>query len=105
MTQTLFDRVVSHEKLANTDRYLIVGASVKSAEHIREGLHQIEGAAAVCLKAPEDAVILGDLLGEILRNSFDPDEAQVIFLAFANAAAQALQGEGLPDHPPAAAQS
>ena len=87
---TLFDCVASYDKLINADHYLVIGTVVTNPDAAQKGLRQVEGGASLHLETLHDALIFGDLLGELLRHQFDPEEASTFFLAFTHGIAQAL---------------
>lgn len=91
--RTLFDSVVSEPRLANANRYLVMGVAVPGAG---SGESLTAGAAAVFLKGPQDAFVLGDLFGDALRQLLGGPEAKAILLAFVAGATRALHGNPLP---------
>ena len=91
---TLFDRVVSQPRLANANRYLILGVAMPD---VALGESLAAGAAAVFLKGTQDAFVLGDLFGDTLRQVLGGPEAEAVLLAFVAGATRALHDNPLSD--------
>lgn len=86
--RTLFDVVVSDERVANADRYLVLGLKAASGGE--------QACSLIHMNGLKDAFVIGNTLGESLRSQFGHDFGEQILLTFIEAAVLALHGQGIP---------
>lgn len=87
-TRTLFDAVVSDADVAHAERYVVLGLKSVTDGDI--------GTTALRMRGLRDAVGMGHMFGDVLKQNFGHDMGEEILLAFMKAAVLALHGQGMP---------
>lgn len=92
MSKTLFDELVSHPEMAESDRYIVLTLAARS-----DGDYSLPTRVVSLIRSESigEIVMLGNALGEMLRESIGVDAGRFVLLQLVNAAAEALEGQGI----------
>ena len=92
VSKTLFDELVSHPEMAEADRYIVLTLAARP-----DGDYSLPTRVVSLIRSESigEVVMLGDALGEMLRKSIGGDAGRFVLLQLVNAAAEALEGQGI----------